>query len=200
MKQIAFLLAITLQINNAFCQNEKQQGFEKAVKEIVSAFKTKNNKVIKNYTDAATGIFILHRQGVFDRYMKLDKLDLKDYAHAIISLESTINYSTIHYRNLPSYSCDTDLWARYGIFADTLKVSHALSDVCKSLNKYLFEEPAEKIPAKEINRYVQWEKQSRRVVCCKKKGGSEDLIFHLIWKNNRWYLWLIDKVLTDCSA
>jgi hypothetical protein len=188
MKQIIILLAISLQMNNAFCQNGKQQSFEKAVKEIVAAFKTKNNKVIKNYTDATTGIFMLHRQGVYDRFMKMEKLDLNDYAQAIVSLE------------LPYYSCDTDLWTQYGIFADTLKVSHALSDVCKNLNKYLFEEPGEKIPSKEINRYVQWENQSRRVVCCKKKGSSEDLIFHLVWKNNRWYLWLIDKVLTDCSA
>ena len=202
MKTLFFIILCALPFSAVFSQNAKQQSFETAVKEIVTAFKTKNIKPVKKYIDAQMGLYTIYRPGVFDQYGKMEKPEFGEgMPNAVLSARHIV-YTAIQYRKLPSYSCDADKWARYGIFCDTVKISNALSDVCKSLNKYLYEEADQKIPAKEINKYIQWEKQSRRVVCCKKitGGGSEDLIIHLIWKNNRWYLWLIDKVLTDCSA
>ncbi len=191
-------LAAMLLFNLCIAQSKKQLDFEKAVKEIVTAFNKDDDKALNKYIDPKTNIYLLYRLGVFDRHYKYAKIDFKDTTYPMMFLKTKMKFTKLTYSQLPTYSCDTEKWTKAGLYVDTTKVFYTLSTVCKNLNSsvYLGEKG---IPQKEIAFYKKLEQQTRRIVCIT-KSNNEDLIFHLFYKNGKWYIWIIDKVTSDCSA
>jgi hypothetical protein len=195
---IYFLL--TTSTLSSFSQNSKQKDFEKTVKALVMAFEKEDIKTINSYIDKSTGLFLLYRSGVFDQYIKLEGVPLVDTSYPHVLVKNHIKFTSIKYQKLPTINCDNGKWSKAGLFIDTTKTFNTLSEICKMQNKYLHTDtPDEKIPAKEIKAYKLLEQKSRRIICCTRKI-FDDLIFHLMYKNGKWFLWLIDKVASDCSA
>jgi Cu/Ag efflux pump CusA len=202
LKKIIAAIAGFLLLYPVYGQKNKNADFEKTVKKIITAFKTNDNQTLNSYVHTNTGVYLLYRTGVYDNYKKMDRIVLGDTAeyprfHAVNHLPAI---STINTSKLPVYDCDNGKWSSYGTFSTT-KIYHDLSNVCRSLNKYLYEGMDEKIPEKEIKQYIGLEYNSRKIICCKKvKEMDAEIIFHLIYINGKWYLWLVDDITTDCSA
>lgn len=178
-----------------FSQNTKKTAFEKAVKDIVTAFKQKNNTAFKKYVDAKAGLYLLYRQGVFDQYARMKTIDLKAIGFPEIAVQYTgTTKISLRYGRMPEYSCDSEKWSKNGAFADTSGKLYQLSETAKNLVKYEVVD----IPKKEIKALEAFEKGNWKVIVADKNGQS--CVFYLMYKNNRWYISIIDTVTTDCSA
>lgn len=178
-----------------FSQTPKRASFETAVKNIVTAVKQKNNAAFKKYVEAKTGFYLLYRNGVFDQYTLLKNINLSGTGFP----EAAVQYSgktgiSLRYGHMPAYTCDTDKWSKTGAFADTSGKLHQLSQTARDRVKYEVEE----IPEKKIKALEVFEKGNWKVIVADKNGQS--FIFYLMYKNNRWYISIIDTVTTDCSA
>jgi len=182
-------------VTTGFSQATKKSDFEKAVKEITTAVKKKNNKALKKYIDPKAGIYLLYRNGVFDQYMHMKTFDLTNQGFPEAALRYNGSGSTtVRYTRMPGYSCDTDKWTKTGTFADTSGKQTQLSQTAKNLVKY----EVQVVPKKEIKALEAFEKGNWKVIVADNKGNS--CIFYLVYKNNRWYLSFFDTVTTDCSA
>jgi hypothetical protein len=196
--KIILLVNAMLLINICMAQSKKQVDFEKAVKEIVTAFNKDDDHTLNKYIDPKTKIYLLYRLGIFDRHYKYDKINFKDTSYPMMFLKTKMKFTKLTYDKLPTYSCDKEKWTKAGLFVDTTKIYYTLSTICKNLNSSVYKDE-KGISQKEIAYYKKLEQQSRRIVCTI-KSNNEDLIFHLLYKNGKWYIWIIDKVASDCSA
>lgn len=195
MIKILICCLFTCMVTTGFSQTTKKSSFEKTVKDITTAIKQKNNKALKKYIDPKAGLYLLYRNGVFDQYMHLKTFDLtnKGFPEAALSYNGS-GGKPVRYARMPDYSCDNDKWTKNGTFADTSGKLHQLSETAKNLVKYEVQE----VSRKEIKALEAFEKGNWKVIVADKNGQS--CIFYLMYKNNRWYLSIIDTVTTDCSA
>lgn len=187
-----FFASITI---TGVAQTSKKISFEKAAKDLVTALKNKNNAAFKKYVDAQTGFYLLYRNGVFDQYMLMKTINLRGegFPEAAVQYGGTTKIKLL-YGRMPEFDCDTDTWSKNGAFADTSGKLKQLSQTAKNLVKYEVKE----IPAKEIKALEAFEKGNWKVIVADKNGQS--FVFYLKYKNNRWYISIIDTVTTDCSA
>jgi hypothetical protein len=177
-------------------QTTDRADFEKAVKEVITAFKKKDNKVIKKYIDKENGVYILQRPGVFDNYYHYTSLDLttKEYPQSVAAYKGNTGFTLRYPAKMPTYSCDTEKWSKTGAFADTSGKDKLLSTTAKNLVKYEVKE----VPQKEIKKLEAFEKGARRIVFA--DGETDYVVFYLVWRKSKWVLAIIDAVTGDCSA
>lgn len=196
MKYYKFLLFCTFWSNIGFAQTGKEASFKQTVHAVVKAFSRQDSIAINKLIHKKTGIYLLYRNGVFDNYTPLQAISFSSegFPEIMFTNAKGIASQTLQYGKLPKYSCDKEGWNKKGLFTDTSKVDHLLSEICKARNKYV----PDNIPAKTIKNYFQLELKSRRVVLVGK--GDAELVFYLTYMGGKWYLTIFDQVSSDCSA
>lgn len=198
-----YLLLVVLIGIHACRQGEKKyeisngDSFELAVKQVLTAFAHNDDKLLNNLVNKKVGITILYRNGVFDQFRQLNALDFNKPEPPYLPYDApTIDTDTVTlvYGLLPEFNCSRMEWNKFGLFCDTAKQDNKLWQTAANLIKYR----GDTISEKELSSFAKLAKSSRRVILATTDGG--ECIFTLTWLDGKWYLTVIDRVTTDCSA
>lgn len=188
-----FLLLIGLTFLSCSAQ-KKSDNLENTIIKVVKAFKEKDASTLNELISKENGLITLYRRGVFDQY---EKTKIVDFENPVPEYLPYFDFSTdlkLSFESLPTFDCDNVKWNKIGIFCDTTKIDNLLSNTAKNLNKYR----NDNISKKEIESFEKLEKNSHRIILSDGKEG--ELIFYLTLIDGKWYLTIIDRVTTDCSA
>ena len=165
-----------------------------AIKNVVNALSKRDSAGLSNYIDKKTGVYLLYRIGVKDSYTQYITLGFSDTTYPNAPFYDNVKITSLKYSRLPSFDCKKEKWTKTGTFVDTTKIDHLPSKTVKWLNKFL----QENIPQKTINKFVDLESKSRRIIIADNNGN--ELIFYLSYINKKWQLTIIDKLTCDCSV
>lgn len=186
------LLFFQLQIT---AQQLKEQQFISTVKSILTAFSKQDSISITKFVHKDLNVFQLHRNGVFNTFVLHPSISFgSEYPYILFTQSKGIQLSQIRYEALPKFSCNNDSWSKTGIFVDTTRTDHLLSNTSKDHIKY----GLDTFSSKKIQSLYTLEKKSRRVVAVDRNG--KELVFYLSYLAGKWYLTIIDFVSSDCSA
>lgn len=188
---ISLIISILFPIQMIHAQSE---DFEVSAIEIIMAFDSKDSDVINQYIYPDFGLFVLFRMGVLDDYRKTNKFDFDKPIPGYLPYFPFKIDLNIKFQELPEFDCGSENWSKIGLFCDTIRKDNLLSQTAINLNEYR----EENIPIETIEEFKAIEKQSHRVVLVDDEGG--ELIFHITLIKNKWYLTIIDRVSSDCSA
>lgn len=175
--------------------NIKEDQFKVAVREIILAFSKQDSSKISKFIDKKQGIYLLHRVGVFDNYDHFQSITFSNSSYPEILFKSAkgILQTTIEYSTLPTYDCEKE-WSKKGLFVDTTKTDHIISEICKSRNEHR----PDTISTKTIQSFYNLENKSRRIVLY--DINKKELVFYVSYLKGKWYLTIIDYVTSDCSV
>ncbi len=174
-------------------QNDNNE-LEKTILQVVTALKEKDTLTLNKLIPKDKGLIVLFRRGVFDEYRKTDKIDFDNPVPEYLPyFDFSIDYK-LSFNSLPTFDCDKMKWSKYGLYCDTTTIDNLLSTTARNLNKYR----EDNISEFEIKTFEKIEKSSRRIVLADNDGG--ELIFYLTLINGKWYLTILDRVSSDCSA
>lgn len=167
---------------------------ESTISKVVAAYQQKDSEVISSLIHPRVGITTLYRMGVFDQYSTQFDFDFEApnpewHPYPKIATDRV----ELEYKELPSYDCDMMKWEITGLFCDTSTTNHLLSTSAIDLVKYREDD----IPESEIAAFYELEKVSHRVIWA---TPQVEFIFYLSYIDEGWYLTIIDRVTTDCSA
>ena len=192
------IVMLLLQVLNSFCfgQAVKEQQLIITVQQIVTAFSKQDSAAVAKYISKKTGLYQLDRVGVSDHYNHFTTLSFSDttYPQVLFRQSKGVQLPSVKYAKLPTWDCDKGVWSKKGLFVDTTKTSHLLSQICKVVNK---NKPGN-IPVKTVQYFYHLENKSRRIVLFDNNGI--ELAFYLSYLNGTWYLTIIDNVSSDCSS
>ena len=196
MRPLIFILTLQLFAVAGFGQTDKEEAFTKTVKQIIIAFSRQDSAGVAKYIHKKIGVYQLDRKGVFDDYNHFKAISFSDesYPQVLFTSSKNIQQLSLQYAKLPYWDCDREIWTKKGLFVDTTKIDHSLSQICKERNKGI----PDHIPNKTINYFYELEKKSRRIVLFDyhKKG----LVFYLSYTNGIWFLTIVDYASSDCSV
>lgn len=189
---ILFLLLCTL----SYGQSAKEQAFVKTVKQVVLAFSKQDSAALAKFIEPKTGLYQAHLLGVYGNYTKHSTVSFVDSAYPLMTMTQTkdIQVLPLKYARLPVWDCDEETWSKTGLFADTTRTDHLLSNICKERNK---ESPGD-VSQKTIQYFYNLENKSRRLVLFDK--NKMELVFYLSYINGKWYLTIVDNYSSDCGA
>lgn len=194
MRKIFFLIQtflIIVPFNNIHAQSEK---FDKSIIQIVKALGAGDSGLVNQFIHPQFGIVVLLRRGTMDRYEKANKIDFnhpipEHQPYSLFKIDSNIKY-----QQLPTFDCGLEKWSKIGLYCDTTFKDNILSTTAKNLKEFM----NENIPVEIIEKFVEIDKSSRRIVLVDNNGG--EIIFYLTLIENKWYLTIIDRVTSDCSS
>jgi len=177
-----------------FSLNTNGNDFEKTIIKVVKAFKEKDAFTLNCFINRKEGLLVLFRSGIPDEYLKTDIIDFRKPIPTYLPYSDFSTDYKIKYQFLPIFDCGSMKWSKSGLYCDTLNRDFLLSSTAKNLeaNKGI------KVPDEEIQKFVELENRSRRIVLTDKDGG--ELIFYLTIIDKKWYLTILDRVSSDCSA
>src|SRR6185503_14187117 len=175
--------------------NSKEQQSKVTVQQIIDGFSKQDSSKISKFIDKKQGVYLLHRIGVFDTYEHFKTITFSDptYPQILFTSAKRIRHDTLQYAAWPAFDCGQELWSKKGLFVDTTRTDHIVSEICKSRN----ENRPDTISAKTIQFFYNLENKSRRIVL--NDANEKDLVFYLSYLNGKWYLTIIDSVSSDCS-
>ena len=192
MRHFLTFISILTCLSFSFGQSAKEQDFIATINKVVTALAKRDSVTLSKFTDKKTGVYILNRIGVIDTYRNYKSLGFTDTLYPNVPFYDNVKLTALKYSTLPSYDCEK--WSKTGMFVDTTRVDHLLSNIAKTMN----EQEVGEVPAATINAFINLENKSRRVVIAADDGN--ELIFYLSFLNNKWLLTIIDKVTCDCSS
>jgi len=194
MKNI-FLLWIAWMIVFPSCLSPSHNTrLEDAIIKVVRAYHDRDSASINRMIHPETGLYIIYRRGVFPEIQNTDGIDFNQPVPGHFAYEGIKPVTKIQYEELPDYSCEKGTWSKTGLFCDTASRDHLLSETARDLKKYR----GDKIPEKRIKHFKELENKSQRVVLVDEEGG--ELVFYLTRMDDTWYLTMIDRLTSDCSA
>jgi len=180
-----------------FCEltDTKEQQFKITVQAIIDGFSNQDSIKVSKFIDKRRGVYLLHRIGVFDTYDHFPSVTFSNSSYPEILFKSSkgVKYSSINYSTLPKWDCEK-AWSKKGLFVDTTKTDHLVSQICNNRNKYR----PDTISVKTIQSFYKLENKSRRIVLY--DTHEKELVFYLSYLNGKWYLTIIDSVSSDCSV
>jgi hypothetical protein len=190
-----YFLLLLIALHILACSNQKKPDtLENAILNVVKAFKEKDGATLNGCISKEHGLITLYRIGVFDQY---ERAETVDFDNPVPSYLPYFEFSTdfnIQFEALPTIDCGSMEWSKTGLFCDTTQTDHLLSNAAKNLRDFNYEN----ISDQDIEAFTTLENNSHRVVLCDKDGG--ELIFYLTLIREKWYLTIIDRVTSDCSA
>jgi hypothetical protein len=172
-------------------QASKEQGFQRAVQEVIALLTKRDSAGLSVYIDRSSGVYEIYLIGAMDQLINRKGLSFRTDAHPFFHLSGT--FSPLKYQKLPIFDCDSSRWSQKGTYVDTLSIDHKLSELAKFRSKW----KEEVISDETIANMVALEGNSRRVIASKE---GEGIIFYLTYLRGKWYLTIIDRATTDCSA
>jgi len=198
LKARSALCAVALVVPASFssCNSPvKPDHFEATVMKVIHAFHDRDGATLNGLISEETGLAVIYRIGVFDEYVLVDSIDFEQPVPAYLGYPDMVAVpDSVHYAELPVYDCGEMVWDKTGLFADTTRSDDKLAQTAQNLVKYR----GDSIPETELARFRDLAQQSRRIVLTGQE--DEELIFNLTLIADKWYLTLIDRVTTDCSA
>ncbi len=196
MKRFTTVLLTLFLHFSCIAQTTKEEQFKVTLHQLVIAFSKQESKIVAKYIDQKVGIYQLDRIGVYDHYNHLKTITFSDttYPNILFKKCKNVKFLTLKYAQLPTWDCDKGVWSKKGLFVDTTKKDHILSNICKQRKKYI----PENIPNKLIRFFYDLENESRRVVLFDNNGI--ELVIYLSYLDGKWYLTMVDNVSSDCSA
>jgi hypothetical protein len=184
--------------NFALGQNKKPEAeFKKTCIALVEHFAKKNIAGINKYINPEIGVYIITRPGAMDvlsHEKKFDPTESFPYSYPYNDTTQLKKYS-LKYGTAPKFDCGTEKWNKKGFIADSSIKYKRISDLMRFRSKY----EDDKYSKKDFDKICALEKNSRKIVftdISEKRG----LVFHLTFLNGKWYLYLIDTVVSDCGA
>lgn len=174
---------------------------EETAKEILRLLKNDDIATInKNYIHPQFGFYNIYRLGTSDLFkhhlqLKSEKdLDIK----SLETTETPLLSGFSEDKNIPELSrtdvefdCGEMKWKKEGFFINNNLTYPSLPEVMKQYE--ILQEQKVSAQDKEKAEFVQ--KNSVRVV-----ATNSDIIFYLTKIDGKWYITLVDRVTTDCSA
>mgnify|MGYP001581485289 CR=1 FL=1 len=173
---------------------KKEAAFKKACITITDAFAKQNFKTLNKYIKRENGVYTITRPGAMDAVSKFDSLNKTSFQFYPYKDAISVKKFALKYGTAPKFDCGTEKWDKKGFVADTSQHKR-LSELMDFLVKQ--ELSQEDQAARDKIRKL--EANCRRVVFTElaKKHG---LVFYLTLIDNKWYLFLIDTVASDCGA
>lgn len=196
-KQSSFYQSDNKNHNSLTCisgHQEKEKDFIAAVNAILNYLNRIDSSGLEKYIDKKTGIYIIGREGVFDRIYMDTNLYVYYHGTTLINYYKGLQFGKIQYSALPRYDCSSEKWSKQGTFVDTTNTDTMLSFTAKTLNKY----GIGYLTAEDISVMQKIESVSRRIVVANNKKQS--FVFYLSFIGKLWRLTIIDLVTDDCSA
>ena len=191
----SFFLILTILILIPFDRIQAQtDNLENCINELIKAFDSEDSDKINQYIHPDYGLTTLHRRGIMDEYKRTERFDFNTPVPEYMPYFSFKTDFKIKYQDLPIFDCNTEKWSKIGLYCDTTKIDNLLSKTALNLNAY----NDYNIPVKTIDRFKDMENKSRRIVLVDEVGG--ELIFYITFINKKWYLTILDRVSSDCSA
>ena len=194
--KIKYLFLILIGLSFLTCSDQKKlENLESSIIKVVKAFKEKDELTLNELISKEKGLITLFRRGVFDQFEKTEKIDFENPVPEYLPYFDFSTDFKVTFESLPTFDCDKAKWSKVGIYCDTIRNNNnLLSNTAKNLKKYR----NDNISDKEIKTFEKIEMNSHRIVLSAKNGG--ELIFYLTLINKKWYLTIIDRVTSDCSA
>lgn len=168
--------------------------FDETIITVVKAFKEKDASTLNDLINNDIGLIILFRRGIPDEYEKTDKIDFEQPIPGYLPYSDFSTDYQIKYQSLPLFDCNSMKWSKSGLYCDTIHIDHLLSTIALNLeaNKGVT------VPESDIEKFIDIENKSRRIVLSDEDGG--ELVFYLTMIDDKWYLTILDRVTSDCSA
>lgn len=174
---------------------------EETAKAILKLLKDDDIATInKDYIHPQFGFYNIYRMGVMDLFehhlqLKSEKdLDIK----SLETTETPLLSGFSEDKNIPELSrtdvefdCGEMKWKKEGFFINNNLTYPSLPEVMKRIET----DREEKVSAQDKERAEFVQKNSVRVV-----STNSDIIFYLTKIDGKWYITLVDRVTTDCSA
>ncbi|MEI6123569.1 MAG: hypothetical protein WCQ95_08055 [Bacteroidota bacterium] len=170
------------------------ETLEQTIVKVAKAFQEKDTAIINSLILKEKGLIVLFRIGTFDQYTQIKTFDFSQLTPGFAPIASFKTDFKVRFESLPTFDCDKMKWSKSGIYCDTTFRDKLLSETATNLKTY----GGDTISAKGIESFVELEKTSRRIVLSDTEGGA--LVFYLSLIHNKWYLTLLDRVTSDCSA
>lgn len=192
--RLAVLFCLSFQVSQ--CQVKgKEIDFKNTCNQIVISFSKKNIAEVNKYISSKYGIYTLFRPGAEDTYKNDKKLDPSDPLFIYPEVrQATIRKYPLQYGILPSFQCEAGKWNKKGFYADSTRKYHPLTTIQNFRMKY----DSEKYTQPQLQTIRLLENNSRKIIFTDSSGDG--IIFYLTWLSGKWYLTIIDRVTTDCSA
>ena len=170
-------------------------------KEIIEAFQKKDIETInKNYINKKFGFYNLYKINGFERFFHqrviLNESDFRfnELANIIKRLPNSSNKLEIK-ESITEFKCSPNNdkyygWTKFGLFLNTNttnKLEHLMTDFNNKIGYKFYEK-------KDFQKAKLIEKESYKVVL------TPEVIFYLTKIDKKWYITLIDRLTTNCSA
>ncbi len=192
----SFCLIFSFQVGNA-----ASMSLEQTIQKVVQGFYRQDATVLNKLIHKNTGVYIMYRRGVPNTYDHIDQFDFNRPVPEYLPYEPVspqllqLSRKVTRYEQVPKFNCNMERWERYGLSVGRLGADNLLSKTALFFQQH---EPAFAVSDQEIKEYKELESKSRRIVLVSKNGN--ELVFHLTNIKSKWYLTLLDRVSSDCSA
>jgi hypothetical protein len=191
----AIFMIITILILIPFERIQAQSDkLDNSIIEIIKAFDSKDTEKINQYIHPDYGLITLFRRGVMDEFKRTERFDFNTPVPEYLPYFPFKTDFKIKYQDLPIFDCNTEKWSKIGLYCDTTKIDNLLSKTALNLNQY----NDYNIPVKTIEKFKEMENKSYKIVLADSDDG--ELIFYLTLIDNKWFLTILDRVSSDCSA
>ena len=176
---------------NAFART---QSLREAIAGVVDAYQSRDSVRLNRFVHPKHGVIVLYREGVFNLFATVSKIDFDHPVPDYFAYPRITSRANLRYARLPVYNCERNAWSKTGLFCDPSHRDALLSTTAINLRDYR----GDGITLQTIGRFRALEAKSVRVVLVDPKGT--DFVFYLTKFGSRWYLTVLDRVSSDCSA
>lgn len=195
MKKTLFVILLII---SSSCKspsaNKDTSDLNSTIYEILSFCKEKNiSQLNKKYIHPQYGIYEVFRIGTQDKVKHWKEIEIKTTAlGTIYQVMTNLNQENVSEKVIDynvKFDCGTFEWDKEGMFITNKIIYPKISKIISNNQEI---QNYSKSSLEKINNI---EKNSFRIVIT-----ESDIIFYLTRISNKYYITLIDRVTTDCSA
>jgi len=191
---VLFIFSIILLFADGGNAMSRMQPPDGVVAGVVNAFGSRDAVRLNRFVHPKQGVVVIYRQGVFNVFKAVSRIDFRKPVPEYFPYPKIRGGAPLRYAALPVYDCGREAWSKTGLFCDPKHRDVLLSTMAINLKRSGLKE----ISQETIDRFRALEAKSVRVVLVDVNGN--DLVFYLTRIGERWYLTILDRVSSDCSA
>lgn len=191
---VLFFFSILFLIADSRSAIARTQTLGEAIAGVVNAFRLQDSARMNRFVHPDYGVTVIFRRGVFDEFETVSKIDFEHPVPEYFLYPVLQGRTPLRFEALPVFDCEREAWSKKGLFCKPGYRDRLLSRTAINLNEYR----GDAISPELIERFRMLEAKSVRIVWVDADG--HDLVFYLVKKGGRWYLTVLDRVSSDCSA